>query len=382
MRIFGRIFTVGLKVAVLALALSSASATVQAQDVTIGALFPMSGLNASYGDIFSSGANLAVSHINADNMLGGKLAIQYEDSQGLPQQGVIGMNKLVNVQKVPYVLSAFTGVSKAISTIASRTKTVAVNGGGVGPDLAELGPYFWNTIPLANFEVQAMTPFLINERHLKRFVLVYVDDPLGQSIRKEMEAALTAAGGQLMESLSVPASAQQFSGIAARVRAANPDVVYIASYGSQQLQIIKQFRDNGIKQQLASYSAFSVPEINAQPEALGSLYTTQKIDWASNDPVTKRFVEDYKKKYGKMPTAYIANYYNAVRLFALLGQQLHLKGKPITGENLLAQRIETKTFDLVGGKVTINENGTVITPMQINEVDGKGGKTVGVVAVK
>lgn len=31
----------------------------RAADVTIGALFPMSGLNASYGDIFSSGANLA-----------------------------------------------------------------------------------------------------------------------------------------------------------------------------------------------------------------------------------------------------------------------------------------------------------------------------------
>jgi len=348
----------------------------RAADVTIGALFPMSGLNASYGDIFSSGANLARDHINADNLLGGKLSIQYEDSQALPQQGVIGMNKLVNVQKVPYVLSAFTGVSKAISTVAGRTKTVAVNGGGVGPDLAELGPYFWNIIPLANYEVRAIIPYLVNERKLKRFVLVYIDDPLGQAIRKEMEASLPGAGGQLVEALSVPATAQQFGGIAARVRAANPDVVYIASYGSQQLQIVKQFRDNGVKQLLASYTAFSVPEINAQPEALGSLYTTQFMDWNSHDPVTKRFVDDYKKKYNKMPTAYIANYYNAVRLFALLAEQLQKKGKPVTGENLLAQRIESKSFDLVGGKVTFTDTGTVVMPMQINEIDGKGGKTV------
>ena len=347
-----------------------------AADVTIGALFPMSGLNASYGDIFSSGANLARDHINADNLLGGKLSIQYEDSQALPQQGVIGMNKLVNVQKVPYVLSAFTGVSKAISTVAGRTKTVAVNGGGVGPDLAELGPYFWNIIPLANYEVRAIIPYLVNERKLKRFVLVYIDDPLGQAIRKEMETSLPGAGGQLVEALSVPATAQQFGGIAARVRAANPDVVYIASYGSQQLQIVKQFRDNGVKQLLASYTAFSVPEINTQPEALGSLYTTQFMDWNSHDPVTKRFVDDYKKKYNKMPTAYIANYYNAVRLFALLAEQLQKKGKPVTGDNLLAQRIESKSFDLVGGKVTFTDNGTVVMPMQINESDGKGGKIV------
>ncbi len=223
MSMFKRILTAGLMLGALA------AAPAQAQDVTIGALFPMSGPNAVYGDIFSSAANLAAAHVNADNMLGGKLSIQYEDSQGLPQQGVIGMNKLVNVHKVPYVLSAFTGVSKAISAVAGRTKTVAVNGGGVGPDLADLGPYFWNTIVLANYEVRAIIPYMVKERNLKRFVLVYIDDPLGQAILKELGTILPGVGGQLIESLSVPVSAQQFSGIAARVRAANPDAVYIAS---------------------------------------------------------------------------------------------------------------------------------------------------------
>lgn len=360
-------------------ALAAWGASAQAT-VTIGALFPMSGPNAVYNDIFGSGANLAIEHINADKMLSEPVAIQYEDSRALPQQGVIGMNKLVNVNKVPYVMSAFTGVSKAISTTASRTKTVAINGGGVGPDLADLGAYFWNIIPLANFEVQAMLPYLIKERGAKRFVLVYVDDPLGAAIKKEMEAGLGADGTELVEALSVPASTQQFSGIAARVRAANPDVVYIASYGAQQAQIVKQFRDNGIKQQLVSYSALSIPEIHSLPEAKGSLYTSQSVDWTSDDPITKRFVDDYKAKYNKLPSTYTANYYNAVRLFGLLAGELQKQGKPITGENLLAQRKETKTFELVGGKVTFNENGTVVSPMQINEVDGSGGKVVRVVA--
>ena len=362
------------------LAFAAWGACAQAADLKIGALFPMSGPNATYGDIFGTGANLAAEHINADKILKEKLTIQYEDSQALPQQGVIGMNKLVNVTKVPYVLSAFTGVSKAISTTAARTKTVAINGGGVGPDLADLGPYFWNIIPLANFEVKAIIPYLIKERKLKRFVLVYVDDPLGASIRKEMTDTLPKAGGELVEALSVPASPQQFSGIAARVSGAKPDAIYIASYGSQEAQIVKQFRDNGLKQQIVSYSAFSIPEINKLPEAMGALYTTQNVDWNSTDPVTKRFVDDYKKKYNKMPTAYVANYYNAVRLFGLLAQQLEKQGKPVTGENLLAQRIETKTFDLVGGKATFASNGTVISAMQVNEVDGKGGKVVSVVS--
>lgn len=364
----------------IAFAVGLASAvSVQADDIEIGAVFPLSGPNATYGDIFMSGAELAAKHINEDGMLSGDLKILYEDSQALPQQGVVAMNKLVNVEGVPYVLSAFTGVSKAISTLAQRSETVAINGGGVGPDLAELGEYFWNVIPLANNEVGALARYAVEDLGHKRFTLVYVDDPLGESILNELEKTLPPLGAELVESHSIAASAQQFSGVAARVRSDNPDVVYVASYGSQQLQIVKQLRDNGVKAQIASYSAFSVPELQEQEEAQGALFTTQSIEWDSEDPVTKRFVDDYKAEYNKNPTSYIANYYNAVRVFALLAQALEEQDKELTGANLLAQRQATETFELVGGEVSFQENGTLLAPIQVLEVDGSGsGKVVSV----
>jgi len=351
-----------------------------AEDFRIGAIFPLSGANADYGDLYMGATELAVSHLNEAKALGGKLSIAYEDSQALPQQGVIAMNKLVNVEKVSYVLSAFTGVSKAISTTAMRSHTVAVNGGGVGPDLAELGEYFWNVIPLANFEVRAMAPYLVQKRGLKRVVLVYVDDPLGQSIKRELESSLPPLGGMLAEALSVPSNAQQFSGIAARVRDANPDVVYIASFGAQQSQIIKQLRDNGVTQQLASYSGFAIPAIANLPEAKGALFTTQRIDWNSEDPVTKRFTQEYQLKTKRAPTAYAANYYNAVLLFGTLASAVQKAGQPVTGENLLAKRREIGAFDLVGGRLSFEKDGTIRSAMQINEVDGGAGKVVEVVA--
>jgi ABC-type branched-subunit amino acid transport system substrate-binding protein len=344
-----------------------------AQDFRIGAVFPLSGANADYGDLYMGATDLAAADLNKAKILGGKVSIVYEDSQALPQQGVIAMNKLVNVEKVSYVLSAFTGVSKAISTMAARSHTVAVNGGGVGPDLADLGEYFWNVIPLANFEVRAMVPYLVQKRGFKRFVLVYVDDPLGQAIRHELESGLPSLGGELAEALSVPSNAQQFSGIAARVRAAKPDVVYIASFGAQQSQIIKQLRDNGVTQQLASYSGFAIPAIANLPEAKGALFTTQRIDWNSDDPVTQRFMREYQAKTNRLPTAYAANYYNAVLLFGTLASALQKAGLPITGENLLAKRREIATFDLVGGRLSFEKDGTIRSAMQINEVGRESG---------
>jgi len=350
-----------------------------AQDIKIGAVFPLSGPNGSYGDIFMSGSNLAVKHINADHILDGKLAISYEDSQGTPQRGVVGMNKLVTVEKVPFVLSSFTGVLKATAPIAQRTQTPILNGSGIGPDLAELGSYFWSVIPYANQEIEAMIPYLVKKRNLKRFVLVYIDDSLGQALRKQMEESLPKMGGELVSAMSIPATLQQFSSIAAKIRSANPDVVYIASWGAQQLQIVKQLRDNGVTQQLASYSAFAIPEMDSLPEARGTLATAQYINLDAQDPITKRFVADYRAAHGKTPPVYSTNYYNGVRLFALLAAQLQKKGKPITGANLLEQRNETKTFDLVGGPLTFETGGKLIAPIQVKENDGAGGKIIAVI---
>jgi branched-chain amino acid transport system substrate-binding protein len=362
------------KVAVLAFSMFvSLAARASAEDVHIGAIFALSGTNADYGDLYMGATELAATDLNEAKVLNGKLSIVYEDSQALPQQGVIAMNKLVNVERVSYVLSAFTGVAKAISTTAARSHTVAVNGGGVGPDLAGLGEYFWNVIPLANFEVRAMVPYLVQKRGLKRVVLVYVDDPLGHEIKHELESGLPSLGGVLAQALSVPSNAQQFSGIAARVRAAKPDVVYIASFGAQQSQIIKQLRDNGVTQQFASYSGFAIPAIASLPEAKGALFTTQSIDWNSNDPVTKRFAREYQAKTNRPPTAYAANYYNAVLLFGALASALQKAGLPITGENLLAKRREIGTFDLVGGRLSFEKDGTIRSAMQINEVGSESG---------
>jgi ABC-type branched-subunit amino acid transport system substrate-binding protein len=199
-------------------------------------------------------------------------------------------------------------------------------------------------------------------------VLIYIDDPFGNSILDELKTTLNDAGGELAEAMSVPTTAQQFSGIAAKVRAANPDAVYIASYGAQQIQIVKQLRDNGVDQQLITYSGYLVPDALALPETEGIIATGQGVNYESEDPITKRFVTDYKAKYNRDPTAYNVNYYNATLLYAILAQALEAEGKEVTGANLLAKRQEMESFNLVGGTVSFQSNGTLLFPIQVKVV--------------
>lgn len=339
----------------------------------VGTLFPMSGPNAEYGAVFSAGAALAVQHVNADSMLRRPVRIQAEDTQALPQQGVIGMTKLVNVDRAHYVLSAFTAVSKAVAPVGDRAKTVMVNGGAVGPDLSGLSPYFWNVIPLAHLETQALLPFMM-QRNLKRVALVYVDDPLGDAILGILRTALPAAGGSLVGQFSVPRTAQQFAPVAARIRQTRPDAVYIASFGAQQSQIIKQLRDNGVSQPLVSYSAMNIDSVRNAPESEGLIFTTQSTDFEGGDAVTRRFATDFKAQHNADPGTYQVNYYNAVRLFGLLAQSLQRENAEVNGENLRRVLLATREFDLVGGKARFDELGNMSAALQINEV--RGGRVV------
>jgi ABC-type branched-subunit amino acid transport system substrate-binding protein len=272
------------------------------------------------------------------------------------------------------VLTGITGVSKAAEPIATRAKVMMINGGAVGPDLAGLSPYFWNVIPLADQELPTAFGWM-KRNGIRRVTLVYLDDPMGNGLRKGLADGLPAIGASLAGAFSVALGAQQFSALVAKVRDTTPDLVYVASYGTQLTQIFKQLRDNGVSQQLMTYSAGGTPSTAVLPEADGLVFTSQAADWDAADPVTARFVAGWREKQKTSPNTYAQNYYNATLLYAQILERLEQDGKPVTGDNL-RQAIAAGTFDLVGGRTRFSPNGAIDMPIQLNIVrDGRFEKT-------
>lgn len=339
----------------------------QTNSYIVGTMFPMSGANAEAGGIYTNAAQLAFQHIAEDKWLKRPIDVRPTDSQGTPQGGAVGMTRLVNVEKVVYALVGFTGVSKAAAPIGDRGQVMMVNGGAVGPDLAALSRFFWNIIPLANQEVVTLLPWLQSEG-LTRIAVIYVDDPLGQGILKELRNGLPRHGGGVVAAYSVAPDAQQFSAIAAKLRDDRPDAIYFASPNiTQMTHIIKQLRDGGIKQRLITYGAANFPSVTKLPESEGLVFTSQAADWNSQQPAMKRFVEGWRAKYKAEPTTYGLNYYNAALLFGHLARGLEKANKPVTGEMLIEELQRIQTFELAGGKYAFSQ-GTVTTAIQINRI--------------
>jgi ABC-type branched-subunit amino acid transport system substrate-binding protein len=337
----------------------------QEEAYVLGTLYPMTGVLAEFGAIYTSATALALEHV-ADKRLKRSIVLKAQDSQSTPQGGAVGMSKLANVDRAPYVLLGLTSVAKAAEPIATRAKVMMVNGGAVGPDLAGLSPYFWNIIPLADQELPTAFGWM-KRNNIKRVVLIYLDDPMGNALLKVLSNGLPSIGASLAGTFSVAPSAQQFGAVIARVRGAKPDLVYVASFGTQQTQIFKQLRDNGVNQQLMTYSAGGTPSTAALPEADGLLFTSQAADWEGTDLLTSRFVAGWRAKHKNNPSTYAQNYYNATLLYAQLLERLEREGKLATGDNL-RQAIATGTFDLVGGRTRFSSNGAIDTPIQLNHV--------------
>ena len=70
-------------------------------DITLGAVIPLSGSNATPGEDQRRGIEIAVKEINdAGGILGEPLKVIIEDSAGKPQTAIDAARKLVTVDKV------------------------------------------------------------------------------------------------------------------------------------------------------------------------------------------------------------------------------------------------------------------------------------------
>jgi len=105
----------------LAAALVAASWSVQAQDIGVGLIIPLSAPgDATGGQLIRRGAEIGIEMINAQGgVLGKKMQLFVQDSQGKPEAGVAAYRRLVSENKVVAVPGFFhSSVAIAVNEVA------------------------------------------------------------------------------------------------------------------------------------------------------------------------------------------------------------------------------------------------------------------------
>lgn len=336
------------------------SALAQSKEpLKLGATLPLTGSQAGYGVDFATGMRQAVKDINdAGGVAGRPLELIVLDTQADPALGINAMNRLINVDKVSTILTAWSAVVKAQSPGATRDKTLLLNIGANAPELARLGGFLYQVFPLADVDITALAKYTHDKLGKRKAAVLYINNDTGIDAAKVYKAVFEKAGGQVVTFEGYDPKATEFSGMLLKMRAANPDMVHIHGLLTDLPQVIAQMRQLGLQQRVSSYSAGYNQKILDQlgPAAEGFIVTSLAPGADENPNVTK-LVERWKAEQKRTPNGlpYIQYCYDAVQVAATLFKHVLAAGKEPTGETMRAALEELKEFDTpMTGKTTLD----------------------------
>ncbi len=344
--------------------------------IKIGAFFPMTGGQANIGRVMSQGALLAVEHINANGGVEGyKFKPIIADFKNVDVNlAVSGVRKMISIDKIPAVLAAYSATTLGVQPICARAKVLMINGGAYSPKLVNK-PYL-HTIRMAQQQmVKPMLKYFWDEG-IRRIGVIYLSDPSGELPAKEFVMPIwKKMGGTIVAMEAHQPGLTDFSAYLARIKAGKPDAIICYSTGQDMAYVVKNSREMGlncpivVSDWLADYQTIA-------GETSENVYScVDFFDSNNDDPMTKKFVTDFKQKYQEPAEFLSANYYDAIYniIPELIRRVVAKGGNPLEGEQLETAIWENPTFKTVfGGEMTLKRDGSVAKPIVIFKViDGK-----------
>jgi branched-chain amino acid transport system substrate-binding protein len=346
---------------------------------TFGVALPTTGPAAPFGLDQIQALEWAIADINASGGAAGrKLRAVVLDSQGRPQVGVDVVTRLISVENVPLVITAFSSVVAAVAPIVNRGNVLTLVIGANSPRIASMGDYVYTTYPLADVDVTLLAKYARQELKKANAAVLYINDEAGVYGSRVFRENFEKLGGRIAAYESYEPNATDYTGAVLKIRAASPDIVHLQGNAGDSPQAIAQLRQLGVRVPITSYTAAYNPQMVKQ---LGSqadgLIVASLAPGVADLPAVSAYVERWKKQKGREPNNVPVTQYvhDGAYIIKALVEHLDRSNTPLTGENLRKALLQVKSFTLpLTGEVTINENHTVVKPVYLLEV--KGGKFV------
>jgi branched-chain amino acid transport system substrate-binding protein len=282
------------------------------QPVKIGFISTFSGPTAVIGNDMRNSFELALDHLGR-KMGGRPVEVIYEDDQQKPEVGVQKSQKLVESDKVDFVVGYIWSnvlLASLKPVVDSQTFLISANAGPSQIAGEQCSPYFFSTSWQNDQTPQAMGTYM-TQKGVKTAFLIGPNYAAGKDM---LTGVRTTFKGQVIgEELTKWPDQLDFSTELSKVRAAKPEAVFVFYPGAAGVQFLTQYAQSGLKGQIPLYTAFTVDAITLPLQkdlALGVPGAQQWVNDLPND-ANKKFVADFRSKHKNYPSFYGAQSYDA-----------------------------------------------------------------------
>ncbi len=360
-----------------ALALLSAPALAQQKTVKIGFITTLSGPQAIIGNDMRNSVELALDHL--DRKMGGlPVEVIYEDDSFKPDVGKQKSEKLVQQDKVNFVAGYIWSnvLLASLKSVTDDGDTILISSNAGPSQIAgELCNKNYFSTSWQNDQTTMAMGEQLNKAGVKKVYLMAPNYAAGKDMLQGVRRSYK--GEVIGEDLTKWPDQLDFSAELAKIQAAKPDAVFVFYPGAAGVQFLTQYAQAGLKGTIPLYTAFTIDATTLPQQkelALGVLGAQTWVNDLPND-ANRRFVADFRKKYGNYPSFYGQQSYDAIMLInsAVVGLNGDLSNK-----DKVRAELKKANFTSTRGPFKFNTNQFPIQNVYIQETvkDSDGNLTL------
>jgi branched-chain amino acid transport system substrate-binding protein len=360
--------------AVLVTALTGAAFAQSGPAIKLADVAELSGGGATVGTNWRNGIDLAIEEINAKGgILGKKLEVTHADSQSNP--GVARAQVQKALDNEPYALlgPGYSGSVKVTAPLAAEAGLVQIMGGEAA-ELTQAGNKF---LFRTSFGQQSSMPkvakYINDDIKAKSVAIVWVNNDFGKGGRDVISKEFARYGIKVAADLSTEAGQADFAADVSKIKAANPDAVFIYLNEEESARILKELKRQGVTAPLIGETTLvgqKVVELagEAANGARGhvGLTTDAPVD------LVKAFREKFVKKYNYIPDHNGIKGYLAIYMIKAATEKMGKVDAKALAANLHGLTIKAANEPGILMDVTFDQNGDIDRQGFLVEiVDGK-----------
>lgn len=315
----------------------------------IGSILPLTGDTAEIGLRAQEAVNFALEEINAaGGVNGARMEVIFEDGRCNSKSAADAANKLVNLDKVQLIIGGLcSGETLAAAPIAEQNKVVMLSPCSSAPKVSDAGDYIFRDYPSDTFQGSFGAEYVYNKLGIKKVAILHTIGDWGNGIKDTFKKRFLELGGQIVAEESFEQDATDMKTQLTKIKAANPQLVYMPAYTQGAALILKQAKELGINAKFLDGDAGDDPNIiKLAGDAAEGFRATVAA------PGSATFAQRFGQKFGHEPIVCTTYSYDAAKIAAEV-----LKKAGNDGTKIKNELYKVKNYAGETGSISFDRNG-------------------------